>query len=83
MLHILTIQDNKAEIYREPIFLNIEDEIKEIINFSFQQEEYKDINPKEYDIFKLGTYEEKTGKFDLLEAPKHLYNVSDLIKKEK
>ena len=80
MLQMLTIKDSKASIYKEPLFLKREIEIIDILNYSFQQEEYKDINANEYDIFKLGTYNESNGKFDLLEAPEHLYNVGDIIK---
>jgi len=78
-----SIYDNKAEIYQEPIFYKEDREIIDAITYSFTQEDYEEVQANEFDIFKLGEYNTFNGKFDLLESPKHLFNVQDIIKQQK
>lgn len=37
--------------------------------------------PEDFVLYQLGTWEESTGKFDLLEKEQHILNISELIMK--
>ena len=82
-MYAYSIYDNKAKAYGEPIFYKLDAELIEAISYSFTQEGYEEVQPIEFDIFKLGTFDHNTAKFELLEAPEHLFNVNDIIKQEK
>ena len=61
-------------MYQEPIFQLDEKEFEQNMKWSLQDD--NDINLAEYDVFYLGKYDEQTGKMEMLDNPKHLYNCS-------
>lgn len=77
------IYDKKAEIYHEPIFYKREEEITAEIKISFSSKDYQNIQPIEFDLFELGSYDTNTAKFNLYPSPKHVYNIQSIIKKDK
>jgi hypothetical protein len=82
MLKVYSLYDNKAEIYNQPLCTKTEVELKESLKYTIEEDEENAINPVDYDVFELGEYDPTCGKYDLLEAPKHLFNLKNLIKKE-
>lgn len=77
MLKVYTMYDNKAKIYNQPLCVLNEEELIESLKYSIYEGELG-INPIEFDVFELGEYNPKDGKYELLEAPKHLFNLNSL-----
>lgn len=81
MLKVYTMYDNKAEIYNQPLCVLNEKDLIESLEYTISDGELE-INPVDFDVFELGEYNPKDGKYDLLQAPKHLFNLNSLTKKE-
>ena len=75
-LKVFSMYDNKVDVFNRPMFLQEEKELREMLKSVEQMEE---INPKDYDVYELGEYDTTTGKFDMLEGPKHLYSVGQMV----
>lgn len=76
MMKVFCMFDNKIDVFNKPMFLKDESELKDMMEFANEQAE---INPIEYEIYELGEYDTGSGKFELLEAPKHLYSMKSLV----
>lgn len=74
-----SMYDNKAEIYNKPLYMKTWTEIEEAVNAMLEQDS-EIINPKDYDVFHMGEYDEHNGKYIIYEAPKHVMNLQQLKK---
>jgi hypothetical protein len=84
MLDVFCTYDNKSESFNKPMFYLEEKACIEAINYYVNSEEgMNEINPVDYELFHLGSYDPSTGKFDLFDAPKHLFNLRTLKGDEK
>lgn len=73
--------DNKVSCHGKPMFYSTKEHcIAELTSFINDDIANGDINPVDFELFYLGTYDQQTAKFDLLEMPKHLFNTRTLIK---
>jgi hypothetical protein len=79
MINVYCTYDNKTESYNQPMFY-LEEEacVKALSYFINSEEGLNEVNPVDYELFHLGKYDPQTGKFELLEAPKHLMNLRKL-----
>jgi hypothetical protein len=76
---VFTVRDNKAQAYLQPFFLpNEAVAVRGINNCLTDPNHAFSHNPEDYALYILGEYDETTGKFVLLDAPEHLFNVIDL-----
>lgn len=80
MLKIYTLLDNKVEAYNQPMFFNDDAQVKDALSSYINSDESPEINPVDYDLFYLGEFDNQTGKFNTLDAPKHLINLRTLKK---
>lgn len=74
MLKVFSVYDNKAEVYNRPMHVVSLDEVIDACKLMIEDEKIE-LNPKDYDVFNLGEYDENSGKYELFEAPQHLFNV--------
>jgi hypothetical protein len=82
MINVYCLYDNKVESYNQPMFYLEEKTCFEALDYFINSEEGKEVNPVDYELFKLGEYDNSTGKFELLDAPKHLCNLRKFKKED-
>lgn len=78
--YVVVIYDNKLEVYGTPIHFNSKEDAVASLTAFLQDITAKDINPTDYEVFHIGSYDPDAGKYDSLEAPKHLFNTRTLKK---
>lgn len=76
-----TIYDNKSQTYGRPMHFASEEECINVLK-NFCNAEDNPLNQIDYDLFHIGEYNENTGKYTQLEAPKHLINLSSITTKK-
>ena len=79
LMYVFTVRDSKAEAYLNPFYVQNESlavrAMKDCINdenHSFAK------HIEDYALYALGTYDDVSGKFDLLDAPSHVANLVEL-----
>lgn len=84
ILKVVSYFDKKLGVYSNPIFLrndsneDIQENYRRMLASPKVPAEYQD-----FDVYILGTYEDKRAKFELLDQPEYLLSMADLmIKKE-
>lgn len=80
-LKVFALMDNKVDSYGLPFYLRSVDDAHSLIVNTFQTDPDKRLNPVDFELFELGTFNIHTGKFETHE-PKHLTNVKHLMPKE-
>lgn len=85
IVHIMTVRDRAADVYGQPSFhLSIGGAVRgftDEINRPAQDNMlYK--HPEDFDFFLLGTYDDNTAKFELLERPRQVAVGKDVRIKE-
>lgn len=78
-LNVYSMFDNKVDVFNIPIVEK--DEASVIENIKRVSEDFKEygVNPTDYELYELGEYETTTGKFNLLDSPKHLFSVNQIV----
>lgn len=84
ILKVYSIRDEKAETFGSPFYQATHG----LAERSFRQvvsDEKTNVNkfPEDYDLWYLGEFDSKTGKFDALETPQHQLKAIQLVDKEK
>ena len=79
LLHVFTVRDGKAEAYLQPFFVPNESvAIRAMTDCVTDENHAFGKHPEDYSLYACGVYDDITGKFELLDAPKHLVNLIDL-----
>lgn len=79
--HIYTVKDTKVEVYLQPIFNHSDELMVRDITMAVNDEEHPlSKGANSYQLYRLGIFDDETGKFDLYDAPEHLVNLQDLKK---
>jgi len=79
-LQIFSVYDIKAQIFSRPMYLTHKGEAIRAF-----QDTVKDQNTmiakhsEDYKLYKLGTFDETTGKFESLEVPEFMNNATDFV----
>lgn len=77
---IFSIYDSKAGIYASPFFDRSEGQaIRNFVTASESQESQLNKFPMDFSLYKLGTYEDTTGSFELETRPVMVYALSQNI----
>ncbi|AZL82684.1 nonstructural protein [Apis mellifera associated microvirus 20] len=79
LLHAFTVFDSKSKSYNTPWFARSKPEAER--NFvQLVKDEKSMVNqfPEDFDLFYIGTYDDNTAKFDLLETPEHMFKALTL-----
>lgn len=75
-INMFAIRDSKTMVFGNPIFsVNDQTMMRAIINISLDEEHPIGKNPEDYDLYKLGTFDDNSGKCELLDSPEHLQKV--------
>lgn len=82
MKEILAIRDKKANTYLPPFFTdNANTARRSLMLPANSDESFIGLYPDDYDVYRLGHFDEQTGKFDILTAAEFCFSVSELVKK--
>lgn len=77
--YMFTVRDDKAEAYFQPFFVNNENlairAMKDCIGDDGHQFSK---HTQDFSLYALGTYDDTTGKMELLDKPTHIANLVDL-----
>lgn len=72
-MHVYTIRDAKSEVFGPPFCKRAHgDAERDFTRLSRSKESQISEFPEDYDLWYLGTYDDGTGKFGLLETPQHM-----------
>ena len=80
ILKVVSYYDKKLGVYSNPIFLrndsneDIQENYRRMLASPKVPAEYRD-----YDVYILGTYEDKRAEFKLSEKPEYLLSMADLM----
>lgn len=81
MKKMYTIKDQKSESFNVPFFNNTHGEaernFQELVN---DKQSFVSKYPEDYDLYYLGTYDERTGKFAPTETPEHIVKAVQLVR---
>ncbi|QXP44299.1 MAG: nonstructural protein [Arizlama microvirus] len=79
--YIFAIYDSKANAFCEPVFTpNQAIAERSFTIASNDKTTYIGQSPTDYTLFRLGTWDDESGKFDLLDTPESLMLASSTIK---
>lgn len=72
---IFSIRDSKVGAYNLPFVAHTEGEAARMLQRAAKTPNH-DVNmfPADYDLFELGSFDDATGKYTNLDAPKHIAN---------
>lgn len=80
-LLLYSLYNNKLESYGQIMSAQIEEVLLcDLSDFLLSDEQ---INPVDYELFKIGEFDTNSGKADILEAPKHIKNLITLKSSER
>lgn len=79
MLQLFSLFDNKSGTHGNPFIYLDTQQAKANVRRFVNAEANKDINPADYELYHLGSFDADTGKITPHEAPKHLYSCRTLI----
>lgn len=79
MLKVYTIYDNKKQDYSPPIFMVSEEQLIQGL-FHVHNEAKGKLSPHNIEVYYLGLYDQKNGKFQLQKSPQHLFNGAEILK---
>lgn len=81
---IYSIRDSKAEIFNFPFFQKTHGEAERTF-LQLVNDETTQIGkfPEDFDLYYLGTYDDQSGKVDVLDTPQHITKAISLVGKLK
>ena len=83
MKEILAIRDKKANVYLPPFFTDNANTARRSLALPANSDEsFIGLYPEDYDVYRLGHFDEQTGRFDILPAAEFCFSVSELVKKQ-
>lgn len=72
-LEVYSIRDSKMAAFFQPFYtMNEQTAIRSINQCICDGDHPFSQDPQDYDLFYIGSFEDQTGKFELLDAPKHV-----------
>ena len=81
--YVFTVRDEKAEAFLTPFYLPTEALAKRAMvdcvndsNHGFNK------HPEDYSLWALGSFDDMSGKHEILDNPKHVFNLVDLVEAE-
>lgn len=78
VLNVYTIRDVRTEAYGRPMFVQNDMVLERSLLDALNDPDHPfSSHSNDYQVFRLGTYDDNTGKFDV-HAPEHMYNVFEL-----
>lgn len=78
---VYALYDSKAKIYHPPVMFNTEGEAERSFRTTANSSESNvGQYPEDFDLFFLGTYNQDTGKFNLLPTMEHKWKAVTLLK---
>lgn len=82
-LKLYSLRDAKAQIFGTPIAI-LNDALAERHLHRLTNDPQSGVNhyPKDYDLYELGSFDDQTGKLDLLDSPAHKFKAIDYFAKE-
>ncbi|QXP08319.1 MAG: nonstructural protein [Arizlama microvirus] len=80
MVHqVLVIHDKKAEMYGMPYYIQNETDAKRALMMAMQKPDSQlFIFSEDYKLLRLGTFNDETGKFTILDIPETVIELSEL-----
>lgn len=78
-LCVYAIYDSKAKAYGQPFYMQYDDMCtRAVINLSMDPTHQFCTNPEDFDLFRLGVFDDENGRFDLMDSPEHMHKVKHL-----
>lgn len=76
-----TVYDQKSESYSMPFFHLARGDALRAFTSAANDKEKSNIGlyPEDYDLFELGTYDERTGEFEIYEVKKHVAAAQECV----
>lgn len=80
---IYSLKDEKAEAFSQPFFMDTDGQALRALDGIVNNPETQ-VNryPQDFTLYRLGTYDEKTGRLESRETPKLLASATDFVKHE-
>lgn len=79
------IRDSKAEAFNLPMLHRTIEEAKRQFSLHVNeknQDNLLNLYPEDYDLYEIGSYNQKTGTLEKLDTPLHITKAISLVKKE-
>jgi hypothetical protein len=79
VMKVFSVRDSKAAAYMQPFFSLNEATAHRACGACLIDSNHPFYStPEDYSLYILGEYDDSSGKFTLLDAPEHLFNLIDL-----
>lgn len=82
ILETYSVYDNKVNSYKIPLYFKNVHEAKADLTGAMELYKGK-LNPIDYELYHLGSYDTETGKHKLLDKPTHICSLRSLAKEQK
>lgn len=82
MIHnIYTVHDTKSAAYLQPFFLMTDGQALRAIEDCVNDPSHQFArHPADYNLFKIGAFDDETGKCDIYDTPFHMRKLLELVK---
>lgn len=81
-LYIFAIYDSAGSFYKDPFMINNKGiALREFADACNNKETFLSKHPGDYTLFELGTFDQDTGKFDILPTPVSLGKALEFVKR--
>lgn len=84
--HMFVIRDSKSESYTNPTFSRTISEAERQFSLHVNEKHQNNLLnqfPEDFDLYKVGTYNPKTGIITELDTPQHIAKAVSLLKQSK
>lgn len=78
---IYTLKDSQTETFNTPIHVHNEEHAIASLRLYIVTGDMEGINPLHKDLFHLGSFDDNTGRYKMLDAPRHVLNLRTLAPK--
>lgn len=81
-IQVYSIRDNKVGTYNKPVFtVHLAQITRELATLTDDPQTMYNKHTQDFELYKLGTYNEDDGSFKLIAKPEFILNLSDLKSK--
>lgn len=74
------LKDNKIGAFTQPFYVYTEEQVeRDMMSIANDLSHPVGKNVNDFALYKLGEYDDITGKHNLIDAPKHITNLAELV----
>jgi len=82
ILKAYSIRDAKAEVFNPPFYKNTHGEAeRDFVRITQDEKSTVCKFPEDFDLYHVGEFDDRTGKFNPLDTPTHIIKAIQLVKK--